>query len=196
MNTPTFRTIVGKREILFSAPHVYAHKRPTLSMAYKYGEPLTDVMVEELCNYTDGFGIVLINESDYDYNYHKEKKNPYKQEIRDIVKKEKIKYFLDIHGLKDGNMYDIAIYHPSKFTNSLKLARLLKESIGKGVLKGANIVIFRLPDNDQETLSHFTASQLRVPSVQIEVARYIRESKKLRDALVENISKVLEKEVV
>ena len=196
MKTNTFRTIIGKNPILFSAPHVFAHKRPQLSGAYKHGEPMTDVIVEQLCEETNSFGITLINESDYDYNYHEEKYNPYKQKVREIVKKEGIKYFLDIHGLKDGNMYDIAIYYPTKFSKSMKLARSLKKSIDKGVLRGINIMIFRFAADDQETLGEFVATQLRVPSIQIEIARYIRESDKLRNALIENISDYLKKEVV
>ena len=196
MKTSTFRTIIGKNPILFSAPHVFAHKRPKLSGAYKYGEPFTDIVVDQLCEKTNSFGITLTSESDYDYNYHKEEYNPYKKRVRELIMKENIKYFFDIHGLKDGNMYDISIHYPMKFTKSMRLARSLKKSIDKGVLRGTNIMIFTFRDDDQETLGEFVATQLRVPSVQIEIARYIRESDKLRNALIENISNYLEKEVV
>ena len=196
MKTATFRTIVGKNPILLSAPHVHSHKRPVLSTAYKYGEPFTDTIVEAICERLNGFGIVQTEESDYDYNYHKEKVNEYKQEVRKLAREGNIKYFLDIHGLKDGNMYDIAIYYPIKFYKSAALAQFLKKEIDKGILKGINIVIFRFPEDNQETLGEFVASKLRTPSVQIEIARYIRESEKLRNVLIENISKALEKEVV
>ncbi|MDD2578171.1 MAG: hypothetical protein PHP96_02160 [Candidatus Dojkabacteria bacterium] len=196
MKTSTFRTIIGKTPVLFSAPHAHAHRRPQLSGAYKYGEPFTDVIVEQLCEMSNGFGIMQISETDYDYNYHTEKDNPYKKRVKEFVKSEKIKYFLDIHGLKDGCLYDIAIYYPTKFTKSMRLARSLKEGIDKGVLKGINIMIFRHPNNYQESLGEFVASELRVPSVQIEIARYIRESENLRNALIENISKCVQKEII
>jgi len=196
MNPKTFKTIIGSKPILLSAPHVYAHKRPKLSMAYKIGEPLTDTIVEGVCEETKCFGIVLTDESDMDYNYHKEKSNPYKKEIRSLVEKENIKYFIDIHGLKDGNNYDIAIYYPSKFFKSIELSKKIKADLPKGILKGSNIPIFRLPECSQESLSLFVASELRVPSVQIEVARYIREKKELRDAFIQNLSKVLEDLVI
>ncbi|MFA5633857.1 MAG: hypothetical protein WCY00_00720 [Candidatus Dojkabacteria bacterium] len=196
MKSSVFRTIIGKQPILFSAPHVYSHKRPQLSRAYKYGEPFTDIVVEQLCDKTGGYGIMLTAESDYDFNYHTEKDNPYKKRVREIVKEENIKYFLDVHGLKDGNLYDVAIYYPTRFSKSMELARSLRKSIAKGVLRKTNIMIFRFLDNEQETLGKFVASQLRVPSVQIEIARYIRESDKLRDALVENISKHFNEQVV
>ncbi len=196
MNPKTFKTIIGSKPVLLSAPHVYAHRRPRLSMAYKTGEPLTDVIVEGVCKEIDCFGIILTDESDIDYNYHKEKNNPYKKEIRKIVEKENIQYFMDIHGLKDGNNYDIAIYYPSKFFRSIQLAEQVKEGLGKFALKGCNITIFRLPNDPQESLTFFTASQLRVPSIQIEIARYIRERKELRDAFIQNLGEVLENLVI
>lgn len=196
MNPKTFKTIIGSKPILLSAPHVYAHRRPRLSMAYKIGEPLTDTIVEELCKRIDCFGIVLTDESDIDYNYHKEKNNPYKKEVRNIVKKENVQYFIDIHGLKDGNNYDIAIYYPSKFYKSIQLAEQVKEGLGRSALKGSNIAIFRLPQGFQESLTFFTASELRIPSIQIEIARYIREKKELRDAFIQNLGEVLENVVI
>lgn len=196
MNPKTFKTIIGSKPILLSAPHVYAHRRPRLNMAYKIGEPLTDTIVEEVCKEIKCFGIILTDESDMDYNYHKEKNNPYKKEIRNLVEKEKIKYFVDIHGLKDDNNYDISIYYPSKFFNSIELSRKVKEGLPKGALRGSSIPIFRLPEGTQESLTLFVASELRVPSIQIEVARYIREKKELRDALIHNLSEVLENLVI
>jgi hypothetical protein len=192
MNPKNFKIITGSKPILLSAPHVYAHRRPRLSMAYKIGEPLTDTIVEEVCKKSNCFGIVLTDESDIDYNYHKEKNNLYKKEIRKIVDKENIKYFIDIHGLKDGNNYDVAIYYPSKFLKSIQLSEQVREGLRKFAIKGCNVVIFRLPQDYQESLTYFTASQLRVPSIQIEIARYIREKEELRDAFISNLSEVLE----
>jgi hypothetical protein len=161
-------------------------------MSYKIGEAFTDTIVEEVCKEIDCFGIVLTDESDYDFNYHKEKDNPYKQEIKKIVEENNIKYFLDIHGLKDHKQYDIEIYYPTKFSKSIRLARSIKEGINKYTLKGANILILRFPETPQEELGEYVASKLRVPSVQIEIARYIREREDLRNSLIENLSNTLE----
>jgi len=196
MNPLPFKTIEGKKNILLSAPHVYAHRRPKLSMAYKLGEPLTDTIVEDICKNTQSWGIVLTDESDFDPNYHKEKSNSYKQEVKNIVNEKKIKYFLDIHGQKDGHMYDIAIYYPTQFRKSIALARDIQVGLDKGRLRGVNIAIFRFLDNHQETLGEYCATKLRVPSVQIEVARYIRESQKLRDEFIKNLSDILDKQVI
>ena len=161
-------------------------------MAYKIGEPLTNNIVEEVCKQVKTFGIVLTDESEYDFNYHKIETNPYKQEVKKIVEDNKIEYFVDIHGLKDGNNYDVAIYYPTKFSKSIRLARSIKEGLDKYALRGINIVILRFPDGPQETLGEYVASNLRVPSVQIEIARYIREKKNLREAFIQNLGEVLE----
>jgi hypothetical protein len=161
-------------------------------MSYKIGEAFTDTIVEEVCKEIDCFGIVLTDESDYDFNYHKEKDNPYKQEIKKIVEENNIKYFLDIHGLKDHKQYDIEIYYPTKFSKSIRLARAIKEGISRFSLKGANILVLRFPETPQEELGEYVASKLRVPSVQIEIARYIREREDLRNSLIENLSNTLE----
>jgi hypothetical protein len=192
MKSPVFKTISGSTPILLSAPHVYPHKRPKLSRAYKIGEAHTDTIVEQVCKNIGSFGIVLTDESDYDYNYHKEENNPYKQEIRKIVEGNDIEYFIDLHGLKEHKQYDIEIYYPTKFSKSIRLARTIKEGINRFALKGANILILRFPETPQEELGEFVASRLRVPSVQIEIARYIREREDLRTALIGNLSKVLE----
>jgi hypothetical protein len=60
-----------------------------------------------------------------------------------------------------------------------------------GKLSGINIEIFRFLDNGQESLGEFVASRMRVPSVQIEIARYIRSDEELRDNFVKNLSEVV-----
>ncbi|MFA7627967.1 MAG: hypothetical protein WCY37_00905, partial [Candidatus Dojkabacteria bacterium] len=79
---------------------------------------------------------------------------------------------------------------------SIQLSRKVKEGLSKGALRGSSIPVFRLPEDHQESLTLFTASELRIPSIQIEVARYIREKKELRDAFIQNLSEVLEDLVI
>lgn len=193
METAQFQTIEGKIPVLVSAPHVFPHRRPTLNGSYKLGEPYTDDIVKSVQADTNAFGIYLLKECDYDPNYHKEKKNEYKEAVRDIIIKNKIERFVDIHGLKDGNDYDIGIYYPTRFSKSLEFAYEVEAGIDKNELSGINIRIFRFLNNGQETLGEFVASKLRVPSVQIEVARYIREDEKLRECFIKNLEKIVEK---
>lgn len=72
----------------------------------------------------------------------------------------------------------------------------IKDSLGHGELRGINVSVLRLLDNNQETITEFVASNLRIPAIQIEVARYIREDESLRNSFVENLSKVLSRDFV
>lgn len=191
MNAPIFETIEGKFPVLLSAPHVYPHRRPNLGQSYKSGEPITDEIVKEICAKNSTYGIFLNDESDFDPNYHLEKSNPYKRKVREVVSDDKIGHFFDIHGLKDGQMYDIGIYYPSGFSRSIKLAREIKEALDQRELRGCSVAIFRFPKNFQKPLGNFVASKLRVPSVQIEIGRYVREDEQLKKSFIENISDVV-----
>jgi hypothetical protein len=188
----TFNTIDGKTKYLFSAPHPYPHRRPSLARKYKEREEYTDDIVKAICKKTKAFGIYTKDQVDYDPNYHR-KNNPYKKEVEKIVNENKIEQFVDIHGLSDEHMIDIAIYYKSRFSNSIKLAKKVMKSLNQGQLKGLNIQIFRLPENRQESLTEFSASTLRVPAVQIEIARYIRKDQELREEFVKNLADIISK---
>lgn len=185
-----YEIIEGKKKFLFSAPHPHPHRRPSLVKKYKTHERYTDDIVRALCRATKSFGIYIKDQVEYDPNYHK-KNNPYKRDIEKIVKDNKIKAFIDIHGLSDEHMIDIAIYYKTRYRNSVDLAEEIAENLNRKKLKGLNIQILRLPDNTQETLTEVVASKLKVPAVQIEVARYIRKDKELREAFVENLAEIV-----
>lgn len=189
--TAEYRIIEGKSPFLISAPHGYAHKRPTLTGVFKQEESFTDIICYEICKETDSAGIFLTKEIQYDPNFFKIESNPYKKEVQRICKEKKKKLFLDVHGLNDVHEYDMGIYYVSHFGKSKRTAKDLREVVGKGGLKDIAIHIFRFPENDQETLSEFVASKLKIPALQIEIARYIREDEELRNALVKNISSFL-----
>ncbi|NLE31187.1 hypothetical protein GX618_02850 [Candidatus Dojkabacteria bacterium] len=185
------RIINGNIPVLLSAPHVFSHRRPSLTMSYKWGEKLTDEIVEGICTRTGAWGVIQSEETSFDPNWHKLKENPYKSVVNDIVQKEKIKRFIDIHGLKDEYEYDFGIYYPSKFFKSISLSKEIAKVLNQGKLRGSNICIFRLLDDYQETLGEYCANKLRVPSVQIEIARYIREDDKLRNEVINSLSSFL-----
>lgn len=190
METAQFKIIEGKVPVLISAPHVYPCKRPNISGMYKSGEVYTKDIVEQVCADTSAFGIYLNDECHYDPNYHKERKNEYKQAVRDIIKQYKIERFIDIHGLKDGN-YDFGLYYTTRFSKSLNFAYEIEDGLNKGKLSGVSIEIFRFLDNGQETLGEFVASKLRIPAIQIEIARYIRNDEELREGFVKNLSEIV-----
>lgn len=190
-NDKVFKIIKGSNPILLSAPHTFSHRRPSLTLSYKLAEPWTDDIVREICANTGAWGIVLVDETDSDPNYYPLKSNEYKKEVVNIVKDGKIKKFLDIHGLNDEHEYDMGIFYPSKFFNSIQLAESVSKGISRGNLRGVSTCVLRFEDGERESLGEFVASKLRVPSIQIEIARYIREKQLLRNSFIENMSNLL-----
>jgi hypothetical protein len=187
----SFKIIQGSNPVLLSAPHVYAHRRPSLTLSYKGAEPWTDVLVEEICANTGCWGIILQNEAKFDPNYYPLSDNEYKRELAGLVKENKIVKFLDIHGLSDEHNTDVNIFYPSRFLKSISLANDIAAGLDRGNLRGINTHILRFEDGHGETLGEFVASKLRVPSVQIELARYIREKDLLRNSFIEYLSDLL-----
>ena len=190
-DTSCVKVIKGSIPVLLSAPHVHSHKRPSLTMSYKWGEEFTDKVVEEICVRTGAWAVIQSEETSFDPNWHKLKENPYKEVVTDIITKNGITKFIDIHGLNDEYKYDLGIYYPTKFFKSIALANDISKVLDKEKLRGMNICIFRFPDDLQETLGEYVADRLRVPSVQLEIARYIREDDKLRNVFVKNLSSYL-----
>ncbi len=186
-----FEIIKGKQPILFSAPHVYNHKRPSLSSKYKQSEPWTEYILKNICLESQSYGIYTTRELDYDPNYYKITENEYKKNVRDLIKKKKIKYFFDIHGLSDEHQYDFGIYYVNRYSNSKKLAYALADALNKGSLRNCLIQILNIPVGKQEPLTQFASSELKVPSIQIEISRYIRERDNLREGVIKNFCEFL-----
>lgn len=103
------KVIKGSIPILLSAPHTHEHRRPSITLSYKVGEPYTDDIVREICMNTGAWGVILEDGVEYDPNYHKVEENPYKKLIADIITNEKIEKVLDFHGLSDEHEYDLSI---------------------------------------------------------------------------------------
>jgi hypothetical protein len=181
-----FEVLDGKQPILISAPHVYAHKRPNLSLSYKQGEPCTDYIARHIAEESNANAIYSTTELDYDPNYFKILQNDYKHEVNDLIKKKKIKYFFDIHGLSDEYPYDFGIYYLNKYNKSKNLAYGLAQSLNNESLRHCLIQILNIQTGSAETLTEFTASKLKVASLQIEISRYIREDEILRESLIAN----------
>jgi hypothetical protein len=56
--------------------------------------------------------------------------------------------------------------------------------------------VYNFPESSRKSLGEFLASKLRIPSSQIEIARYIREEKELREVFVKNLADVIAKHFV
>lgn len=191
-----FKIIEGDKPILFTVPHSRIHRRPTLTESYKQPEPYTDSIVEIMCMNTNCWGMILTSMIDYDPNYQKEENNEFKKTLRTVTNKNKMKGIIDVHGVLNTAPYDIGIFYTDNYYKSEHLAEMLRNELKKDKLADANIAILKFLDNDQETIGKFSASQLQIPSVQIEIAKYIRDDDKLRNTLVQNLSNIIDTQFV
>ena len=181
--------IKGKIPILLTAPHVFRHPRPSLKSEWKQGEPWTDVIAETVAKETGAFCISPNQILSYDPNYFREDKNPFKKEIRRLNSKHKFKIVIDIHGLSDKHQYDFGIYYVNRFGRSKELALSLAQQLNQTELRDSIIQLLHFKDyNLQETIGEFTTKSLRIPSVQLEIARYIREDKDLRQTIISSLT--------
>lgn len=196
MKTKHFEIITGKRPVLFSAPHAFLHKRPKLSMAYRQGEEYTDDIVKELCAITGAWGIFLSGSIDYDPNYYNIERNEYKREVEKLCKENQIVQFVDIHGMADGSDFDFTIFYPMRFQKSKAFAELVRGNISKGKLSDVNTALFRFLDDKEETLGEFVAEKMRIPAIQIEISKYLRQEEELRECFVKNLADVIIKKFI
>jgi N-acetylmuramoyl-L-alanine amidase len=191
LNMDRLTFIKGTTPVLITAPHVFKHHRLSLDKYWKVGEPWTDYIASEIAKQTDSFALISNTELNYDPNFDIETDNPFKKEIHRIVDKYRIKYVIDIHGLSDKHPYDFGIFYKNRFRRSKQLAYDLASILNSGKLKNSLVQILNFYDNSQETIGEFVVANLRIPAIQLEIARYIREDEDLRNAVVSSIVKLI-----
>jgi hypothetical protein len=189
------RTIKGKVPVIISAPHSQPHKRPSLDQIIKQEEPYTDDIAVKLAKDTDCWAIYTTDLAELDPSYYSiNEGNEYKKLIQTLNKEAHFKYFIDLHGLNPVRNYDFGIYYKNRFLNSEKLSKEISVVLKKQEFKEANIQILKLPENKQESLAEFCAEELKIPSIQIEIAEYIRNDSELREEFVKILGNWIKKQ--
>ena len=178
---------------LIVAPHSAIHRRPSLSATFRQAEKWTEYIAKNIASEVSADAVVANKVLNYDPNFAKLSSNPVKKFIKKSAKSKdiKYKYVIGVHGLSDRHEYDFAIYYPKGFHKSRKLAYKLAEKLLDGELRGGIVHFFELGGGLGESISSFSVTELKIPSIQVEIARYIREDGVLREAVIENISKSL-----
>ncbi|MCC7290232.1 hypothetical protein IT417_03215 [bacterium] len=190
MDSSVYTLIDGSAPVLLSAPHSFAHKRPSMRGVLKHGEPGTDYIVKKVCEETGAFGVYLNEPSvEFDPNFNKIESNEYKGAIKDLFETKKIEAVIDLHGLNEKIEYDFQIFYCVRFSRSRKLAMQLMGEMGKQKeLKGCSYHVGYTPRNSQETITEYVCEGLRYPAIQVEIARYIREDPVLLSAVVAGLT--------
>lgn len=183
--------IPGSNEILLTAPHAVNYRRKSLSNAVRQAEQMTDVIVRDLCELTGSHGLIITEPPKYDPNLDPEKANQFKREVRKLIEEQKIRFLVDLHGLSENYPYDIGIYAVRNRFRARGIAQNLLYSFRKGDLRDVSAHFWHFPSHHHESLSHFSSEGWGVHSIQIEVAKYIREDDTLRSEFVKNLATTL-----
>ena len=201
MELPVYKVIEGKNDVLLSAPHAFAHNRPTLRSTLKLGEEYTAEIVKEVCAITGSWGIYLDKTSEhFDPNYHKLDRNPYKEKILELLKEKKITKVIDIHGLSDFHSFDLGFSYCMRYSKSKSMAMQVIDRLAKKQeLKGLSYHIWydtkynpwHGEDDLQETITEFVCDQNKFPAIQLEIAWYVRKDPILRHAVIDGLSEFI-----
>ena len=104
MEQKSFKIINGNKKILLSAPHSVLHQRQN---SIRESETRTGDLVRRISKESNSYGIYKVKPEFNDANW--DKKCEYKNKIKEIVEKEKIKALIDIHGMAAYRKQDICI---------------------------------------------------------------------------------------
>ncbi|MBL7159557.1 hypothetical protein ISS85_03710 [Candidatus Microgenomates bacterium] len=169
-----FKIINGYFPVLLSAPHAAPHVRPEFDIKNpKLNEPNTDLIVEVLCEKTGCFGIYTTKVQKVDPNWYKN--SPYKKTLQKLVKRNCIKFILDIHGAKKEKPF-ILEYKDFQKEKGLKgVEKNLLRCFKKFGFCKKEIIRGHRQKKEQMTIAEFCVKELKIPALQLEINRKIRE---------------------
>lgn len=168
----TFEVIEGKIPVLLSAPHSVRQLREG---KIKGKDRYTGAITIELAKQTNSFAIYKTYNNQDDASYDIEN-NEYKEKVLELIDKHNIKVFLDIHGAKDTDEFDVDIGTDEKRNLNGKtqiLENLIKNLKEKGITKIGIDKKFKACT--MHTLTKKIASSTNIACMQIEITRKYRD---------------------
>lgn len=184
----------GNVGVLLSSPHSAQYRRPDIERRYKSTEINTEKIVLGVHYSVDTFGLYLKTKVDYDPNFVGHGRNEYKKKLRRLILDAKsvipggIKLFIDIHGLHDSKEYDFEIITLKRSRKASDIAQELMDELRGASFAGSSVVYTYADEENRETLIQFVQNEFKIPSMQIEVARYIREDPELLEEFIRALS--------
>ncbi len=175
----------GRLPIVISAPHGAAHSR---NGALKNEDDFTTSLARLVAEMTGAHALYLRYYSNTDANY--DPGVPYKQFLREVVKRNRIRFVLDLHGAAAYRDFGLAL--GTLYGESCPDERPLILSVFKrfGFQEDAPW-LSRLDLDDtftavgveeQETITRFVSQRLHVPAAQLELNAYLRVVRRQPDA--------------
>ena len=185
MKEDSFEVINGIEKIILSAPHNVKHIREN---SVRPGETKTGVIVRILSKKYNTYGIYK-NGKDCNNDANWDKECEYKEQIKNMVKKEKIKVLIDFHGMAAYREQDICI-GINNGENIFGNYDILNHMIDIFHKYGFKNVTIDIPFNAkyEYCVSNYIAKECNIPTFQIEInlkyrsARY-KEYKKHKELL-------------
>lgn len=168
-----FKIIRGTLPVLISAPHSTLHLRPGFkAQKPKLNELNTDLVVKTLCKKAGWFGIYATKIQKRDPNWYED--CPYKKAIERLVDKHNIKFVLDIHGARKDRPFLIEYDDFRKGKIIMGIEENLKQCLKKFGFSEKEIVRGLLHKNNQLTITEFCIERLKIPALQLEINKKIR----------------------
>ena len=166
--------IIGDIPLIVTAPHSTVHERMGKLKRQEYYTAALSVMLHSLT----GCHVLYTNRlMKSDPNYYDE--SPFKVRLREIISANKIIFLIDLHGTgaeKDYDVYpgvgiekEFLLGNESCIEDLKTVAELNHVSLG-------GLEIF--PAAKQMTVTKFAARELKVPSIQLEINRNLRQPDK------------------
>lgn len=161
-----FEIINGKEKIILSAPHNVKHIR---EKSVRPRETKTGTIVRVLAKKYKTFGIYK-NSKDCNNDANWDEKCEYKEYIKNIVKKYKIKTLIDFHGMAAHRKQDICIgiYNGKNIYGNYDIVNYMVDIFHKYGFKNVTIDI---PFNAgyEYCVSRYISKECNIPTFQIEI---------------------------
>lgn len=166
MKEDSFEVIIGKEKIILSAPHNVKHIREN---SVRPRETRTGIMVKVLSKKYNTYGIYK-NNKDCNNDANWDEKCEYKEYIKDMVKKEKIKVLIDFHGMAAHREQDICIgiNNGENIYGNYDILNCMVDKFHKYGFKNVTIDI-PFKAGYKYCVSNYIARECNIPTFQIEI---------------------------
>ena len=160
-----FEIMEGKHKVIISAPHAFIHMRDG---EFRYGETMTDVLAKDIAEELNIYAIYKNISSDKDANYDKE--CDYKKECLKEVKRNKLNFLVDLHGMKMEREEDICLgtNNYSLLDGDTEIAEKIKNIFLNNGFKNVSIDI-PFDAKRKECVSNFIHENANIKTLQIEI---------------------------
>lgn len=167
-----FTIVPGTSCIMLSAPHTYTHKRKGKLKPRDMGTLTITKMLKSLTNAHIMYTNKKIN---YDPNY--DKNNLYQNSLSKYIKKNNIKYLIDIHGSKKSKNFDLEIgtNNFKNINNDKELLLEIKNIMHKHDMK--YIRVDKIYKSSNNTICNQINTKNKIITLQFEISKKYRQIK-------------------